>query len=622
MRLIAAMALVALVAGLPACTSTVRVHPISAQSTYQWVQRALPASDGPSAGTLQLLRLHGLADGWREHPMAALRRVTTLPEQSASVRFAAVELSLLAARRSPIAHPSDRLNLYLAAAARAWSYLFDRRPGDPEPGFDQNYAAAVMIYAEAVARVTEAVASGKSAHPTGTTLAVAGPAGTFAVTIAPGDWQLGEFAELAAVDRLAFTGLPERFVRYGLGAPFAGLLARDSARHGAAFFPPKGLGVTVTAVLRFAEPAPGDNVARRADLELEDPRTRPRLAIAGEEIPIAADFTAPYAYLASRGEREIRMLGHRGMFSPGTTGSFHRLVFMEPYDPHKTPLVLVHGLWSDPSTWLPLTNRIAGDARLRDAYQVWYFLYPSGEPFPWTAAMLRDALDAVRHELDPHGTAPAMRAMVLVGHSMGGLLVKSCVTDSGDALWRTVFTVPPAGLRVPAAERARLRHALVFTPRPYVRDVIFLNTPQHGCRLARSLIGRLASALIALPQSFSASLRAIARAQPDAATAPMRARLRHGGADAVEVLRPDNPVMQAFAALPIAPGVRFHTILGDRGEDGGENASDGVVTYRSGHLAGAYSETLVPCDHHDTACPAAIDAIVSILRADVTPHRE
>jgi hypothetical protein len=140
--------------------------------------------------------------------------------------------------------------------------------------------------------------------------------------------------------------------------------------------------------------------------------------------------------------------------------------------------------------------------------------------------------------------------------------------------------------------------------------------------MAQSLIGRIASALIKLPKPFSDMLRSIAENQPDAVEPAMRSLLQRGGADAVRVLRPDNPVMQAFAALPIAPSVPYDTILGDRGKDGGENASDGVVSYRSGHLDGAASETVVPCDHHDTACPAAMDAILSILRADAATHRE
>ncbi len=616
------LVLLGLFLALPACTSTVKVRSVRSEDTYRWVQRAMPASDEPSAGTLELLRLHGLGRVWRAHPWAALQGIEDAHETGLTARFAAVELTLLAARRAADEKTGGRLDLYLATAARSWDYLFDRRPGDPEPGFDQDYGSAVMIYADAVARVVETLANAHGARKATTAITVRGPAGPFELTFGRGDWRFDQLKTLLAVDRFAVEGLPDRFIRYGLGAPFAGLAGQDPSAPASAFYPPKGLGIPVTALLRFAA-APADRSAtRRADVELLDPGTRESVEIAGEAIPVAADFTAAYGHLAAIGEREIREIGSKGMFSPSATGSFHRMILMEPYDPDKTPLVFVHGLWSDPSIWLPLTNRIEGDPELQRTYQVWYFIYPSGEPFLWTAAMFRDAIDEVRHRLDPLGRDAAMRSMVLVGHSMGGVLVKTTVAASGDTLWNTIFTVPPAGLAVPAPQLTALENALFFTPKPYVRRVIFLATAQRGCRMAKSLMGRIASALIKLPKPFSDMLRSIARNQPDAVAPAMRSLLRRGGADAVRVLRPDNPVMRAFAAIPIAPGVPYHTILGDRGKGGGEDASDGVVSYRSGHLDGAASETIVPCGHHDAACPAAMNEVLRILREDVASRRE
>lgn len=614
--------LLGLVMALPACTSTVKIRPVRSEATYRWVQRAMPASDEPSPGTLQLLRLRGLGRGWKEHPWAALQVLERAHETGVTARFAAVELTLLAARRTAAKNAGDRLDLYVATAARSWDYLFDRRPGDPDPGFDQDYGAAVIIYADAVARVVETLAGAEGAPEAGATITVRGPAGPYELSLDRGDWRFDQLKTLLAVDRFAVKGLPDRFIRYGLGAPFAGIVGQGPSVSASAFYPPKGLGVPVTALLRFAAAPPDGGARRHVKVQLLDPGRRESVEIGREAVPVAADFTAAYGHLAAMGEREIREIGSRGMFSPSATGSFHRIILMAPYDPDKTPLVLVHGLWSDPSIWLPLTNRIEGDPELQKTYQVWYFIYPSGEPFLWTAAMFRDSIEEVRHRLDPLGRDPAMRSMVLVGHSMGGLLVKTTVAASGDALWNTIFTVPPAGLTLPAPQLAALENALFFTPKPYVRRVIFLNTAQRGCRMAQSIIGRIASALIKLPKPFSDMLRSIARNQPDAVAPAMRRLLQRGGADAVRVLRPKNPVMRAFAAIPIAPGVPYHTILGDRDKGGGEDASDGVVSYRSGHLDGAASETIVPCGHHDTGCPAAIDAILSILRADAAAPRE
>ena len=601
---------------LSSCTSTVKIRSVPSSVTYQWVQRAMPVSDEPSAGTLQLLRLHGLGNMWRDRPWATLEALEGTHEIGLTARFAAVELSLLAARRAAAERADDRAGLYLEAAARAWDYLFERRPGDPDPGFDQDYGSATMIYADAVARVVETLVPPQGTREVGPTITVRGPAGSYELSLDHGDWRFAQLTTLAAVDHFAVEGLPDRFIRYGLGAPFAGLVGQDRSVPASTFYPPKGLGVPVTALVRFAAAPPDSGALRHASVELLDPDMRQNVKIASEVVPLAADFTAAYGHLAALGEREIRELGSKGMFSPSATGSFHRIILMEPYDPDKTPLLLVHGLGSDPSIWLPLTNRIEGDPELRGTYQVWYFMYPSGEPFLWTAAMLRDSLDEIRRTLDPKGAAPAMGSMVLVGQSMGGLLVKTTVATSGNTLWNTIFSVSPAELDLPEPQRAVLKNALFFTPKPYVRRVIFLATPQHGCHMATSLIGQIASALITLPKPFSDMLRSVAQSQPGAVTPGMRHLLKRGGADAVRVLRPDNPVMQAFATLPIAFGVPYHTILGDRGQDGGEDASDGVVSFRSGHLDGAASEAIVPCDHHSTACSAAIDEALRILRED------
>ncbi len=617
----AAIVLLGLTLTLVSCPSTVRIRLVPVDTTYAWIQRGLPVSDEPSAGTLQFLRLHGLDPMWRDDPAAALRALNITDELGVAGRFSIVELSLLVARRSRARAHGDRLRLYLDTAARAWGYLFDPRPDGPAPAFDRNYAPALMIYADAVARVVEVLATTGAVRDTGTTIAVGDSAGAFALFVGRGDWRFDEFSSLVPADRFTVEGLPERFIRYGLGAPFAGLLAPDASVQASAFYPPRGLAVPVTALIRFA-PADRDDPGQRcAVLELVDPSSTASLEVGGHSVPVAADFTAPYGYLASLGEHEIRTIGTKGMFSPSSTGSFHRLIFMEPYDPEKTPLVLVHGLGSDPSTWLALTTSVEGAPVLRRSYQVWYFIYPSGEPFLWTAAMLRDSLEEVRRSLDPGGVAPAMHSMVLVGHSMGGLLVKTTVADSGDRLWDTVFTVPPGAIELPETERAALENALFFEPKPYVRRVIFLSTPQRGCTLARSLRGRIASALITLPQAFSDMLRSIALHQPASVTPRMRAILKKGGADAVRVLRPDNPMMRAFATIPIAPGVPYHTILGNHGGEGADQSGDGVVSYTSGHLDGAASEAVVACDHHSTSCQAAINEVLRILREDVDHHR-
>ena len=60
---------------------------------------------------------------------------------------------------------------------------------------------------------------------------------------------------------------------------------------------------------------------------------------------------------------------------------------------------------------------------IRDVYQFWFYLYPTGQPFWITAAQLRRSLADMHQDLDPGGHNEKLNQMVLVGHSMGGLVV-------------------------------------------------------------------------------------------------------------------------------------------------------------------------------------------------------
>ena len=93
---------------------------------------------------------------------------------------------------------------------------------------------------------------------------------------------------------------------------------------------------------------------------------------------------------------------------------------LHPYSPGKIPVVLVHGTLSSPVRWAELVNELEGDPRIRQRFQIWIFLYDTGNPIAYSAGRLRAALTATLQELDPEGKDPALRRMVVIGHSQGG----------------------------------------------------------------------------------------------------------------------------------------------------------------------------------------------------------
>ena len=120
---------------------------------------------------------------------------------------------------------------------------------------------------------------------------------------------------------------------------------------------------------------------------------------------------------------ELELFGFLGRLS-GFAKTRPPLVSTTPYRPGLIPVVFVHGTASSIVRWVEIYNRLQDDPDIRSRYQFWFFQYDSGNPIALSALLLRDSLTNAVEKLDPEGKDPALRQMVLIGHSQGGLLVK------------------------------------------------------------------------------------------------------------------------------------------------------------------------------------------------------
>ncbi len=265
-------------------------------------------------------------------------------------------------------------------------------------------------------------------------------------------------------------------------------------------------------------------------------------------------------------------------------------------------MVLVHGLLSSPLTWMPVFNDLRADPALRDRFQFWFYFYPTGDPYLATAADLRRDLEALRADLDPDHKDAALDRMVLVGHSMGGLISKLMTVDSGDDFWRLVSDRPFDDLALQPAAREELRRIFFFQREPCVRRVIFLGTPHHGSKLSPSPLGRLADDVVRLPDGLMSAAKEAASADPGQ---PQLRRLERIPTS-VDLLAPNSPALELLASRPHPDGVHYHSVVGvvpssqtlwERVLGGPSEAGDGVVPYVSAHLDDAESELIVPADH-------------------------
>ncbi len=289
-----------------------------------------------------------------------------------------------------------------------------------------------------------------------------------------------------------------------------------------------------------------------------------------------------------------------------------------PYVRGKTPVVFVHGLWARPSSWRRMIEALASDPAIDRGFQFWTFGYSTGNPIPYSGYLLRRDLDEARRRLDPGKTDPAFDRMVLVGHSMGGLLCKMIVVDPGLRLWQAVSDRPVEELTGKGEDLKLMRDCLIFGARPGVCRVIYIATPHRGSRIDSGSVQAIGTRLVLLPDALRAARRRlVAENPPDFFREPFR----KGLPSSIDELEWESPILTALSELAHPPALRVHTIIAVRPDSPPGHRTDGLVSYESAHIAGAASEKLVSAGHLCQDCPEVIGEVRRILRehlADVS----
>ena len=286
------------------------------------------------------------------------------------------------------------------------------------------------------------------------------------------------------------------------------------------------------------------------------------------------------------------------------------LVSTTPYRPGLVPVVFVHGTASSVVRWAELYNRLQADPEIRSRFQFWFFQYDSDKPIALSALRLREALGAAVAQLDPEGKDPALRRMVLIGHSQGGLLVKMQSIDSGDRIWNAVSRKPLDELRLSDATRELLRRGLFVEPLPEVSRVVFISTPHRGSFLAgRRIIANLLRRLTHLPFQITGVSADVAR-NLDAARSPFVPT-------AVDNMSPRHPFILGLQEIPVAPSIEAHSIISVKGTGPAEEGNDGVVEYTSAHIDEVESELVVRSPHSCQGNPHTMEEVRRILRLHV-----
>lgn len=652
-------ALACLGALLAGCAG-VQVNSISTADYLRQRRSDVLTTGSLSPAATEVLRVLGLDEKQceRDAPACrqALRESTGLTEEQRLATLSEVWLAAAqAGARAPTtdAPPLDaQVGLWLEAARYAYAYLFFTARSPGERAFEDRQAQVRDYYNFSAQQALSALFK---AHASPDNPDRDREEAAQAATLGP--WQL-DFSSLRSAglepDRvreiipaasLRFSGLRNVYRRDGFGAELVlGLKPQAQPPHSEPQpfrtmpYPP------VTALLIFEGHTLREVLAtHRIRVLLRDPYRATSEHIARHTVPLAANFSAGYGLWLARSGFATQALDTLLGLNGGLDRP--RIHLMQPYDPDRRIVIMLHGLASSPEAWINVANEVLGDEALRRNYQIWQVYYPTNAPLAVNRDTIATAIETTLHHFDPAGTARASQRVTLIGHSMGGVLARLLVSSTGDRLWQALQAryevpdettpgdvpnesadAPGAAHGDPAAHpddtRKTLDRYLRFSPLPQVSDAIFIAAPHRGTPFANHRLARWAANLITLPLGMVRQLgdvtRVMGRLRPRAVSAETGAVGPIGIPNSIDNLSDRDEFIHWTADLPISPGVRYHSIIGDDTPDLPlAQSSDGIVPYASAHLPGAVSELVLPSSHSVQEHPRAILEIRRILNEEL-----
>ena len=415
-------------------------------------------------------------------------------------------------------------------------------------------------------------------------------------------WKLEEFERFEPVDKYVIRGISIRNRSKGVGSALIGVKKVSKE----APFPQ----VVPTSIFLRINANLVDLTAgtATASLEFYSAYDDNILEVNGRNPPLETDTTTPVAYALETSQ--LWGLGMGAFLGNKFESIPNGLYLTQPYRPGRIPVVFVHGTFSNPAWWAEMVNTLRGDPILQKKYQFWAFLYNSSAPIVASASDLRDALRNKFTQLDPEGKDPALREIVVVGHSQGGLLTKLTVVETGDSLVYALTGKDLDSLGLPEEKKVEIKRLLVVEPVPEVERVIFISTPHRGSILSKGWVRSLIRKFVTLPaRIFDTSLNLSNYYTKDV----KRIIGNSVGLTSIDGMSPDSPILKTLADTPLAPGVVGHSIIAVKGDGDPKLGDDGVVAYTSAQLDGMESEFIVRSGHSSQGHPFTIEEVRRIL---------
>ncbi|MEY4566467.1 MAG: hypothetical protein RLY14_1437 [Planctomycetota bacterium] len=392
-------------------------------------------------------------------------------------------------------------------------------------------------------------------------------------------WQPRDFQKIIVVGKYGSSSLSDKKSVEGIGVPIVIERSQNKRCPDEDYFLPEFASFPGTVLLSDD----GNS------LQILNPLTKDNseVVLCGKKYPVAKDKTADIAFgLHFRTDSSLE-----GFFRPTTPEEKGKLFFSEPLDAEKIPVIFVHGLFSSPNAWGNVFNELRSNPKLYQRYQFWFFRYPTGLPFTHSASELRAELNKVLATYGQTTNPQHLLRSVFVGHSMGGLISKLMIAESGDKFWNTIANVPIDQLNANSLVKNTLRERLFFQPHPMASRVVFIGTPHRGSAIAGRMLGRLASSTV---QQSDNQYKEIIRKNPGA----FKEAVMNGIPTSIDLLNPREPFLNVIDSVQLQANVPLHTILGNGCLSFSSGGSDGVVDVVSAKHRCVESELAIATTHN------------------------
>lgn len=590
---------------LAGCSTPIGVRKQSPSNSYEKKVESPLNESLPSDTTKVVLNRFVLSDLFEKNPEAAIKKLheIALKDKRRDTLFALSELTYYHGEnlvRKMTAEGREKASEYfLLSAIYAYTSATDKRYEPAMNLFDHRVRRACDIYNYALWRAFESEQR-EGLEITDSIRSI--PFGKLSISLNTDNFPVSLYLvkKFEAADKYSIEGLSIRNRTNGIGLPMVAVISSEESVSGTQTVP-------LTCFFRIQGELEKIGTSDfNATLELYSSFENTSVNVNNIKIPLETDTTTHLAYRLS--DEQIWSYGSE-MFLGNLQDVPNKLILFQPYDPKKIPVVFVHGTFSSPVWWAEMINSLNGDPTIGNKYQFWYFFYNSSKPVSMSAADLRSKLRKTYEKLNPENKPGPIQDMVIIGHSQGGLLTKLTAIDTKDKLLKAVIKDDLDKINVDKETKAIIKNNLVIEHLPFLKRVVFISTPHRGSFLSKSYVRNLVRDLVTLPQTLIKQSMNIYGFLSDG--------FKHlwGGKvpTSIDSMSPNNPGLNMVADMPLAEGIKGHSIIAIDGDENPPNGNDGVVEYKSAHLEGMESEFIVRSGHSCQDKPETIEEVRRIL---------